>query len=203
MGSSTQKTTTSTAPANKDVSATLSKLAKGISAEYTPGKSLYQPAGSTTQGSWAAGLEAANNPDYATGLAGALGSFGNRASGAEIGMNAPGYAAMRAAVGDDVLTSTNGAFNSSGLFGSDRNQEAAGRGLAEALGGLDYQNYRASIGDQERAATMLPQLFTAGQLPSAATGAIGAAQDANQQGIANGPTDYLAKMTSILSKKSR
>jgi len=105
---------------------------------------------------------------------------------------------MRNRLSNDVMTGANAAFNGSGMFGSDSNQRAVGQGLGDALGQLDYQNYRASIGDQQQAAGMLPQLFTAGQLPSAAIGSIGASQDLDRQRQADGPTDYLARMTSIL-----
>ncbi len=198
MGATTETSTSTSGPSNKDLNATLSKLSKGIAAEYTPGKSLFQGPGATTQGGWATSLGAAGNPDYAGGIENALKSFGRTASGSDIGMDAPGYAAMRNRLSDDVMTQTNTAFNNSGMFGSDQNQAAAARGLGDALGGLDYGNYRASIGDQQQAAGMLPGLFSAGQMPGAIQGMVGGQQDAAAQGAANGPTDYLAKLAAIL-----
>lgn len=197
MGSSTNTTTTRSG--SKAVNATVDKLAAGLGAEYTPGKSLYQsPSLNTTQG-WAASLNAANNPAYSQGLAGAMSIFGNRAAGGELGMNDPGYAAMRAKLEDDVLRSTNTAFNASGMFGSDSNQKALAGGLADSLGALDYQQYQNSLDRQSSAAAMLPQLFSAGQLPASIQQSIGAAQDADAAARAAGPTDYLAKLSSIMA----
>ena len=99
---------------------------------------------------------------------------------------------------DDVLSSTNRAFNSSGMFGSDQNQAAAARGLAEALGGLDLSQRSESYGRQTEAATMLPQLLSGAQLPSSIAASVGASQDAAANAAAAGPTDYLARLTSIL-----
>lgn len=199
MGSSTQKSTTTSGPSNPDLNATVSKLSKGLAAEYTPGKSLYQAPGANTQGGWAASLNAAGNPAFAGGIAGALSSYGNRAAGAELGINDPLYAAQRARLTDDVMTATNTAFNNSGLFGADSNQRAAGRGLAEALGGLDLAQRSESYGRQAEAANMLPGLFSAGQLPASIQQSIGASQDADAAAKAAGPTDYLAKLTGILN----
>lgn len=195
---STQKTTTTSGPSNPALNDTLTKLSQGISAEYAPGKSLYQAPGATTQAGWGGALQAAGNPDFASGISGALGSYGNRAAGNEIGMEAPGYAALRSKLSDDVLTQTNTAFNSSGLFGSDQNQRAAAGGLAEALGGLDYGQYQDSLSRQAEAAGMLPGLFGAGQMPSSVQQQVGGAQDAAAQAEANGPTDLLAKLTALL-----
>jgi hypothetical protein len=108
---------------------------------------------------------------------------------------------------NDTLAATNKSFNSAGLFGSDTNQQAAGTGVANALAGLDYGNYQNDIARQQQAAQMLPGLFSAAQQPSTVMGAIGGAQDQNQQGIlqgradlqqrqASGWTDLIAKLTS-------
>lgn len=199
MGSSTNKSTSTSKSSSPAVMSTVDKLAKGLGNEYTQGKSLYQAPGANTQAGWAGSLAAANNPAFSGGLAGALTSYGNRAAGNELGMNDPGYAALRSKLSDDVMRETNTAFNSSGLFGSDVNQKAAASGLAEALGGLDYNQYQNSLNRQSEAATMLPQLFSGMQLPSSIQQSVGASQDAAAQAQANGPTDYLAKLTSILN----
>lgn len=199
MGSSTQKSTSTSGPSNADLNATVSKLSKGLGAEYTQGKSLYQAPGANTVAGWNGSLAAANNSDFTGGIAGALQSYGNRAAGNELGINDPLYAAQRSRLTDNVLTSTNTAFNNSGLFGSDNNQYEAGRGLADALGSLDLSQRTESYGRQAEAANLLPQLFSAGQLPSSIQGSVGASQDAAAQAQANGPTDYLAKLTSIMA----
>lgn len=174
-------------------------LARGVSAAYSPGKSLYQNPSANTTGGWAASLAAANNPDYAGGLAGAIGSYGNRAAGNEIGVNAPGYAALRNKLQSDVTSGVNSSFNNSGLFGSDSNVRGLTEGLTSSLGGLDYQQYNDSLSRQAEAANILPTLFQGAQLPAGIQQSIGAAQDADAAAKAAGPTDYLAKLTSILS----
>lgn len=174
-------------------------LAGGVSAAYSPGKSLYQNPSANTTGGWAASLQAANNPDYAGGLAGAIGSYGNRAAGNEIGVNAPGYAALRNKLQSDVTAGVNSSFNNSGLFGSDSNVRGLTEGLTSSLGGLDYQQYNDSLSRQAEAANILPTLFQGAQLPAGIQQSIGAAQDADAAAKAAGPTDYLAKLTGILS----
>jgi hypothetical protein len=189
------KSKSSSAAVNKAVD----KLAGGVSAAYSPGKSLYVNPSANTTGGWAASLQAANNPDYAGGLAGAIGSYGNRAGGNEIGVNAPGYAALRNKLQSDVTSGVNSSFNNSGLFGSDSNVRGLTEGLTSSLGGLDYQQYNDSLSRQAEAANILPTLFQGAQLPAGIQQSIGAAQDADAAAKAAGPTDYLAKLTSILS----
>ena len=60
-------------------------------------------------------------------------------------------------------------------------------------------NYQNDIARQERAAATLPQLFAAGQLPASIMQSVGSAQDQAAQAQANGPTDYLAKLSSIVN----
>lgn len=182
---------------NPDLNSTISKLAKGVSAQYTPGQSLYQAPSANTMGSEAAALAAAGNPAYGSAVSGALGSFGNTAAGGDFGMNDPGYARLRQNTIDDTLQATNSAFNNSGLFGSNSNQEAAGKGVASAVAGLDYGNYQSDVQRQQAAAQVLPGLFSAGQLPASVQGQVGAAQDADAAAKAAGPTDYLGKVSGI------
>ena len=199
MGGTTQTSTSSTAPSNPDVTATTSTLAKGLGALATPGATTYTAPGSTTTGGQAASLAAANNPLYSNAVNGAIGSFGNIAAGNQFGTNDPGYAALRSKLSNDVLTSTNQSFNNSGLFGSDSNQRAAAQGLGNALGGLDYQNFQNDQQRQAQAAGLLPGLFSAAQLPSSVQQSVGASQDAANAAQAAGPTDFLAKLSSIAS----
>lgn len=172
-GSSQSKS--SSAAVNKAVDT----LAGGVSAAYSPGKSLYVNPSANTTGGWQASLNAANNPDYAGGLAGALTSYGNRAAGNEIGVNAPGYAALRNKLQSDVTSGVNSSFNNSGLFGSDSNVRGLTEGLTSSLGGLDYQQYNDSLSRQAEAANILPTLFQGAQLPAGIQQSVGAAQDAN------------------------
>lgn len=199
MGSSTTKSTTTSGPSNPDLNKTVSALAKGISAEYSPGKSLYVAPGANTTAGWNASLAAANNPAFASGMSGAINSYSNRAAGNELGMNDPGYATLRAKLGNDVMQTVNSAYNNSGLFGADSNMKAAASGLTDSLGALDYQQYNNSLDRQMQAATLLPQLFSGAQLPSSIQQSIGASQDASEAARLAGPTDYLGKLSSILA----
>lgn len=199
MGSSTQKSTTTSGPSNPDLNATVSKLSKGLAAEYTPGKSLYQAPGANTTGGWGSSLAAAANPAFAGGLAGAMQSYGNRAAGGELGLEAPGYRAVRDQLQSDITAGVNSSFNNSGLFGSDSNQRGLAQGLAGGLGALDMQQYNNSLDRQSEAANLLPSLFAANQLPSSIMQSVGASQDADAAAKAAGPTDYLARLTGILN----
>lgn len=190
-GSSQSKS--SSAAVNKAVDT----LAGGVTAAYSPGKSLYQAPSANTTGGWAASLQAANNPAYSGGIAGAMQSYGNRAAGNEIGVNAPGYSAIRDRLQNDVTSSVNNNFNNSGLFGSDSNRRGLTEGLTSSLGALDYNQYNDSLSRQAEAANLLPTLMQGAQLPAGIQQSIGAAQDADAAAKAAGPTDYLAKLTSI------
>lgn len=211
-GTNTTTSTSSSAPTNPDVQATASKLAQGISKAYDAGpqvfnESTYSPAGQTTQNAWQAALGAAGNQDYSNSVNSAIKSFGDVAAGNQFGQNAPGYATLRSNAGTDAMAATNKVFNGAGLFGADTNREAAATGVTNALAGLDYANYQNDISRQQQAAGMLPGLFSAAQQPSTVMGAIGGAQDTNNQGIlqgradlqqrqANSWTDLIAKLTS-------
>lgn len=215
-GGGTDTSTSSTASSNPDVNKLISQLSGGLGAAYTAGApktpqySTFSPAGATTQAGWASALGSAANPDYASGVNGAIKSFGNIASGNDFGTNDPGYAALRAKAGNDALTSVNTVFNNSGRLGGGSNVQAAGEGVTNALAGLDYTNYQNDVARQQQAASALPGLFSASQQPAAAQGAVGAAQDTNQQGILSGnydlaqrnnnqQIDWLAKLSSILN----
>ena len=199
MGSSTNKTTTSTGSASPQVRSTIDKLAKGIGDAYKPGGSAYVAPSSTTTGGWAASLNAANNPAFAGGIGGALTSYGNRAAGNELGQNDPGYMALRNKLQNDVTTGVNSSFNNSGLFGSDSNVKSLASGLTDSLGALDYKQYSDSLARQSEAANMLPQLFAANQLPSSIQQSVGASMDADAKAKEAGIWDYLNRATGTLS----
>lgn len=197
-GSGEDTTSTSTtAPSNPDVNNTISALAKGISSAYSPGKSLYQAPGSNTTGGQSAALTAANNPLYGSSVNGAIKSFGDVAAGNQFGQNSPGYAQLRQKAMDDAITGVGSAFTNSGRFGGGSYVDQATTSAANAAAGLDYQNYQNDIARQQQAASMLPGLFNAAQLPASVQQGVGAQQDANASAQANGPTDYLAKLTAI------
>ena len=70
------------------------------------------------------------------------------------------------------------------------------------MGGLDYQQYRYGNDQASQAATMLPQLFSAQQLPSSIQQAVGAAQDASAQSQQTGGLDWLTRLTQGLNGAS-
>lgn len=192
-GSSTTK---SNSPA---VTGAVNTLAGRIgSLASQPGGTSYVAPSSTTTSSWDQALTAADNPAYTNGIAGAISSFGNRAAGGELGMNDPGYAALRNKVAGDTASRINTTFNNSGLFGSDSNMKAAGEGIAGALAGLDYGQYTDSLNRQTQAAQLLPQLFSSAQMPASVTGAVGAEQDASAQSKQLGMVDWLSRLSGAL-----
>lgn len=167
MGETTQKSTTTTGSSNPALNDTISRLATGISGEYTPGRSLYQAPSANTVAGQNASLQAAGNPlyssavnnglQYAGSLAGGSGpsltenTLMNTALGKNFGTNDPGYAALRSKLGSDVMKQTNQSFNNSGLFGSDSNQRSAAEGLGNAYASLDYGNYQNDVARQQQA----------------------------------------------------
>lgn len=202
MGSSTQKSTSSTAPSNPALNSTITKLSKGIGDLYQPGGTSYVAPSSTTTGGWQSSLNAAGNPAFASGINGAMSSYADVAAGNQLGMNDPRYAALRDQVAGDVMNRTNRAFNNSGMFGSMSNQRAAASGLADALGRMDYQQLQDSYGRQTQAATLMPQLFAAGQLPASIQQSVGASMDADAQAQKNGQINYLGQITGLVSGAS-
>lgn len=199
MGSSTQKTTSTTGLANKDANALLSTLSKGINSAYTPGGTTYTAPGANTTGGWEAALQAAGNPAYAQGIGGALTSYGNRAAGNELGINDPLYAGQRQRLISDVTGKVNNTFNNSGLFGSDSNVKGLTSQLTDSLGALDLAQRTESYGLQDQALDNLSQAYQSSLLPSSVQGAVGSAQDADAAAKQNGGLDYLKQFTQLLS----
>jgi len=191
-GSSTTKSN------SKAVQGLTDTLAKGIQSNYQPGGTTYVDPSQTTQDAWSQMLGVAGNAGYGSDLAATLGAFGRRASGAEIGQDAPGFAQLESDLTDNVLTTIDSRYNDSGMLGSDRNVREASSGLASALGGLRYGNYRDSIGDQVTAAGMIPGLYGASLAPASIMGAVGSAQDANAQAKQMGGIDYMQQFASLL-----
>jgi hypothetical protein len=191
MGSSTNRTTTTSGSASPAVTATVNKLATGIGNAYTPGASSYVAPSSTTTGGWQNSLTAANNPNFSSGIAGALSSYGNRAAGNELGLNDPLYAQQRANMSDSVLTDVGNIFTGSGRFGSGSHVRTATDQLARSLNPIDIAQRTESYGRQSEAANMLPSLFAAGQLPSSIQQSVGASMDADKQAQEGGVWDYL------------
>lgn len=214
---STQTVVQQSAPSNPDVNPTLSTLLQGVRNQYNASpngfyvdKPLYAGTGAATDNALSSMLAGANDPMYSGAFRNTFADMADTAAGRKFGMNDPGYADLRAKIASDTLTSTNRAFNDSGLFGADSNQREAGRGLADALAGLDYSNFQNDIARQERAQAGLAGAFQNTGLPSARALQVGQLMDQDaqaalmadadlQQRRFNAPTDYLAKMSSILA----
>lgn len=215
MGGSVQTSSSTSTSANPDVQPTVSKLMKGLQGAYDGGvkvfdQSLYPGVGDTTKNAWANTLEAVNNPGYSAAMNGAIADFGDVAAGNRFGLNDPGYAALRAKVGDDTLTDVNSIFTSSGRFGSGSHVKNATSELGNVYAGMDYQNHQNDIARQQQAAQMMPGLLQGAALPGTMQGAIGAAQDADALATRQGANDLfrrqndakwdaLARSSSILS----
>jgi hypothetical protein len=197
-GGGTTSTTNSSQSTDPQVTSTLDQLLKGVSSAYSAGPT-YQAPGATTQQGWNSALSAASNPDYASGVNGAISNLSGIASGNALGQQDPGYAALRSQLSNNVLTQTNSAFNNSGLFGSDSNQTAAAQGLTNGLGALDYQQYQDSLARQQQAVSDLPGLYQAAQLPSGTQTAVGSAQDTAKQAGADKNITLLGQLSSILN----
>lgn len=110
-----------------------------------------------------------NNAAYGSSIGNTMNDFGAIASGQRFGMNDPGYAAMRENLIDDVTSSTNAAFNASGRFGGGSNVESLSRGLTSGLSAMDYANFQNDQQRQTQAAQMLPGLYSASNMPAAAS----------------------------------
>lgn len=211
----TTTNTTTTAPTNPQVTATTNNLLTKLDTATNAGvpvfnQSLYVPNGATTQQGQNMALSAAGNPDFTSGIGGALKSFGNAAAGNDFGTNDPGYATLRANAANDAQSLINGQFNNSGRFGGGSNAKAVGEGVTNAIAGLDYTNFQNDRNWQTQAAGLLPGLFSANQLPASVYGNVGAAQDQNSnaerqaandlyQRVNGAPWDTLGRASSILS----
>lgn len=212
----TQTSTSSTGSSNPMVTSTVNKLLGGLGSAYDAGapptfnSSLYSPAGATTTAGWNSALQASQNPDYASAAAGTIKSLGTAASGGDYGQLDPAYATLRSNAANDAQTLINGQFNNSGRFGGGTNASKVSEGVTNALAGIDVNQLNNDRAFQLSAAGALPGAFQSSLLPSSIQSGVGAAQDANQQGIlqgnadlqqrqANNQTDWLAKLSSILS----
>lgn len=184
------KTTTQTGSSSSAVTNTTNKLLNGLSAQYDKGtavfdKNLFTGAGDTTKQSWAGALGAANSPEYAAGVNGAISDYSRAASGGDAAANDPYYQKLS----DNSLRDVNAMFTSSGRFGSGSHVNEA----VSALGDVNNANIAADRAWQTQGAQMLPALLQARQLPSSIQGAIGSAQDANTQGLMQGANDLFRR----------
>jgi hypothetical protein len=218
-GQSTSTTTqiASSAPSNPDVNPTLSKLLKGVQSQYDANPNginvdmnLYGGMGGTTNNALGSMLAGSQDPRYSQAFGATFDDMADTAAGGKMGMNDPGYAALRSNLINDVTTNDLSAFNNSGMFGSDSNRKSLSQGLGTALGGLDYANYQNDIAERERAQAGLAGAYGNTMLPGKTALGIGQMQDTDRQAAlqaeyeqktraAQGPTDYLAKLSSLLA----
>ena len=110
-------------------------------------------------------LGAANNPEYASGIQGAIKSFADTAAGKNIGVNAPGYQAVRDGIRSDVMGDVNTSVGAYGRAGSNVHTSELTRDLTQQLGALDMGQYNSGLDRQTTAAGMLPALQTASTQP--------------------------------------
>jgi hypothetical protein len=218
-GQSTQTTTNvaSSAPSNPDVNPTLSKLLKGVQGQYDANPNginvdmnLYGGMGGTTNNALGSMLSGSQDPRYSQAFGNTFDDMADTAAGGKLGQNDPGYAALRSNLINDVTTNDLSAFNNSGMFGSDSNRKSLSQGLGTALGGLDMQQYNQGIARQQQAQAGLSDAYGNTMLPGKTALGIGQMQDTDRQAAlqadyeqrtraAQGPTDYLAKLSSLLA----
>ena len=85
----------------------------------------------------------------------------------------PHFGAMAQRVSDAVLPQIHEAFANAGRTGSGLHQEAAARGVADALAPMAYQNHADERGYQMRSMMFAPQLEQAGYMPAQMLGGVG------------------------------
>lgn len=200
MGGTTNTTTSQqvSAPTNPDVQATASKLAQGISAAYDRGPSVFNestfsPAGATTQDAWAKAIGAANDPNYMAGVKGAIGNLSDVAAGKYLDNTDPAFQAMVDRAANGTAADINASIGADGRYGSNVHVNALGDAIGALRTNAGVQNRQLELTRQQSAIAALPGLFGAEAAPSAAIGAVGAAQDANAQGILSGRYDLATR----------
>ena len=122
-------------------------------------------------------LTASSNPTYDNGIAGAISSYADTAAGKNIGVNAPGYTAVRDKLRSDVSGDVNASIGASGRYGSNVHTDTLTKALTDNLGALDMAQYNAGLDRQAQAAAILPTLQTAATQPGLTQLAAGSAQD--------------------------
>jgi hypothetical protein len=171
---------------------------------------LYGGMGGTTQGALGSMLSGSQDPRFGQAFGNTFDEVSDIAAGNRFGMNDPGYAALRSGLENDVTTANLSAFNNSGMFGSDSNRGQLTKDLTRELGGLDYSNFQSDIARQQQAQAAQASAYGNTMLPGKTALGIGQMQDTDRQAAlqaeyeqktraAQGPTDYLAKLSSLLA----
>lgn len=124
-------------------------------------------------------LSSANPTGYGQGVGGAISSFADTAAGKNIGVEAPGYRAVRDNLRSDIMGDVNASVGGSGRYGSNIHTDTLTDSLTSNLGALDMAQYNAGQDRQVQAAQLLPQLQTAATQPGLTQLMAGQIQDAN------------------------
>lgn len=198
MGGGTTTTQTSGLN-NKELNQAVSTIGSQLNTQLGKGsavfdQSMYPGLSSQTQGAADALVNNPLNSGYSSAIGNTLGEFGAIASGQRMGTNAPGYAALRQGLMDDVTAKTNASFQNAGLFGADTNRAQLAENLVSSLGGLDYSNYQNDLARQQQAAQMLPGLYSAGSLPTQAALQAGQIYDADALAARAAEADLFDRM---------
>lgn len=130
-----------------------------------------------TAGGIASLLSSANPAGYSQGIGGAISSFADTAAGKNIGVEAPGYRAVRDNLRSDIMGDVNASIGGSGRYGSNIHTDTLTDSLASNLGALDMAQYNAGQDRQVQAAQLLPQLQTASTQPGLTQLLAGGVQD--------------------------
>jgi hypothetical protein len=134
------------------------------------------PSAGTTSGI-ASLLSGANPAGYSGAINNAISSFGDTASGKNIGVEAPGYQAVRNNLRSDIMGDVNASVGASGRYGSNIHTDTLTDSLATNLGALDMGQYNAGQDRQVQAAQLLPQLQGAAAQPGMTQLLAGGVQD--------------------------
>lgn len=134
------------------------------------------PSAGTTSGI-ASLLSGADPAGYSGAVNGAISSFGDIASGKNIGVEAPGYRAVRDNLRSDIMGDVNASVGGSGRYGSNIHTDTLTNSLASNLGALDMAQYNNGQDRQVQAAQLLPQLQGAAAQPGMTQLMAGQAQD--------------------------
>lgn len=134
------------------------------------------PSAGTTSGI-ASLLSGADPAGYSGSINSAISSFGDTASGKNIGVEAPGYQAVRNNLRSDIMGDVNASVGASGRYGSNIHTDTLTDSLTANLGALDMGQYNAGQDRQVQAAKLLPQLQGAAAQPGMTQLLAGGAQD--------------------------
>lgn len=134
------------------------------------------PSAGTQQGI-ASLLSGAKPAGYMEGVNGAITSFADTAAGKNIGVEAPGYRAVRDNLRSDIMGDVNASVGGSGRYGSNIHTDQLVDSLTSNIGALDMAQFNAGQDRQVQAAQLLPQLQTAATQPGLTQLMAGEAQD--------------------------